>query len=206
MAQTRLSCQERRMAIIEAAIELFSNKGFRGATTRELASAVGVSEPVLYQHFATKRDLYAAILEEKAVAGERAIPRFGPEALDAIEDDRRFLEELAHGIIGWHTSDPSYCRLLMFSALEQHEFSELFFERYTKGFFTDLAAFFARRIEEGRYRDIDPMIAAQMFTGMAANYAINATLFHKHVVELPQQQTVETFVDIFLEGIRKRES
>ncbi|MFM9597624.1 TetR/AcrR family transcriptional regulator, partial [Streptomyces scabiei] len=83
MSQIRLSRAERRAAIIEAAIELFSEKGFRGTTTRELAQAVGVSEPVLYQHFATKKELYIAILSEKAVAGERAIPDFCPASAGA---------------------------------------------------------------------------------------------------------------------------
>ena len=62
----RLSAIERRQAIVKEAIRLFSEKGFRGTTTRELASAVGVSEPVIYQHFATKKDLYAAIIESKS--------------------------------------------------------------------------------------------------------------------------------------------
>ena len=74
MATARLSSQARRAAILDAAVRLFSEKGFRGVTTRELAAAVGVSEPVLYQHFETKRDLYHAIIEERAVQGERALP------------------------------------------------------------------------------------------------------------------------------------
>ena len=58
-----MTATERRAAIIQAAMKLFSERGFRGTTTREIASAVGVSEPVLYQHFPSKGDLYTAIIE-----------------------------------------------------------------------------------------------------------------------------------------------
>ena len=51
MANTRLDSDERRQAIVEAAVPLFARKGFSGATTRELAEAAGVSEALLYRHF-----------------------------------------------------------------------------------------------------------------------------------------------------------
>ena len=65
--RVRMKSAERRDAIVRSAIHLFAEKGFRGATTRELAAAAGVTEPVLYQHFRTKSDLYSAIIEAKAV-------------------------------------------------------------------------------------------------------------------------------------------
>lgn len=71
MATARLSSSARRAAILDEAVKLFSEKGFRGVTTRELAAAVGVTEPVLYQHFETKRDLYRALIEEPAAATSR---------------------------------------------------------------------------------------------------------------------------------------
>ena len=49
----RMRSVERRAAIVRSASRLFAEKGFSGATTRELASALAVSEPVLYQHFRT---------------------------------------------------------------------------------------------------------------------------------------------------------
>jgi TetR/AcrR family transcriptional regulator len=60
--RVRVSGEERRRQIIEAATTLFSRKGFRGTTTREIARAVGVSEAMLFKHFATKEELYAAII------------------------------------------------------------------------------------------------------------------------------------------------
>ena len=50
-------------ALIETAIRVFSEGSYRGTTTAEIARAAGVSEPILYRHFASKRDLYLAALD-----------------------------------------------------------------------------------------------------------------------------------------------
>jgi AcrR family transcriptional regulator len=61
---TRLPAPERRQALIEAALRAFSASSYRGVTTAEIAREAGVSEPILYRHFASKRDLYLACLDE----------------------------------------------------------------------------------------------------------------------------------------------
>jgi AcrR family transcriptional regulator len=56
-APTRLPAAQRRQALIETAQRVFSEGTYRGTTTAEIARAAGVSEPILYRHFASKRDL-----------------------------------------------------------------------------------------------------------------------------------------------------
>src|SRR5262245_1216387 len=58
----RLSGEQRREAILDAALPVFATKGFAGTTTRDLAKAAGVTEPVLYRHFPSKADLFLAVL------------------------------------------------------------------------------------------------------------------------------------------------
>ena len=62
MAMTRLDSDERRKAIVAAAVPLFARKGFAGTTTRELAEAAGISEALLFRHFPSKQLLYREIL------------------------------------------------------------------------------------------------------------------------------------------------
>src|SRR5690349_7041748 len=136
---SRMKGGERRAAIVSEAIRLFAEKGFRGATTRELASALGVTEPVLYQHFKTKRDLYAAIIETKSQEGmERSA---GLQKHLQGDDDRAFLSELANLILDHFEDDPCYTRLLLFSALERHELGALFFERQVVQFYDVVAGY-----------------------------------------------------------------
>jgi AcrR family transcriptional regulator len=61
---TRLPASERRAAVLDCACRVFSRASYRGATTAEIAREAGVTEPVLYRHFDSKRDLYLACLEE----------------------------------------------------------------------------------------------------------------------------------------------
>jgi AcrR family transcriptional regulator len=63
MTTIRLPAEERRAALLEIACRLFSEGSYRGTTTADIAHEAGVTEPVLYRHFASKRDLYLACLE-----------------------------------------------------------------------------------------------------------------------------------------------
>jgi AcrR family transcriptional regulator len=60
----RLTAEERRAAVLECACQIFAKGSYHGATTAEIARAAGVTEPILYRHFASKRDLYLACLAE----------------------------------------------------------------------------------------------------------------------------------------------
>ncbi|MFN8223018.1 MAG: helix-turn-helix domain-containing protein [Gaiellales bacterium] len=62
-ASERMPAAERRAAVLDAALEVFSAKSYSSATTAEIARAAGVSEPILYRHFASKRDLWLACLD-----------------------------------------------------------------------------------------------------------------------------------------------
>src|SRR5262249_60387427 len=62
MATIRLDSDERRKAIVAAAVPLFARKGFAGTTTKELAEAARISEALLFRHFPSKKHLYGEIL------------------------------------------------------------------------------------------------------------------------------------------------
>jgi len=63
-ARARLPAVDRRAAIVDAALGVFSARSYRGATTAEIARTAGISEPILYRHFASKRDLFLACVDE----------------------------------------------------------------------------------------------------------------------------------------------
>lgn len=60
----RLPAAERRGAIVAAALRVFSSTSYAGATTAEIAREAGVSEPIIYRHFPSKRDLWLACLDD----------------------------------------------------------------------------------------------------------------------------------------------
>ncbi len=61
---TRMKADDRRQQLLEAAMHCFAEYGYKGATTAILAKAARVSEPVLYQHFASKQKLFVMLIEQ----------------------------------------------------------------------------------------------------------------------------------------------
>ncbi|MEM1424090.1 MAG: helix-turn-helix domain-containing protein, partial [Planctomycetota bacterium] len=61
---TRLPAAQRREQLLETAVTLFAERGYSGATTSQLAKAAGVTEPILYRHFSSKKNLFIAVIEE----------------------------------------------------------------------------------------------------------------------------------------------
>lgn len=61
---TRLPAARRRKQLLEVAVEVFAARGFHPTSMNDLAEAAGVTKPVLYQHFSSKRELYLELLDE----------------------------------------------------------------------------------------------------------------------------------------------
>ena len=197
----KLTSPERRAAIIDAASRMFSERGFRGTTTRELAAAVGVSEPVLYQHFETKQELYSAIIDSKSRIGMENVADSLEPYLDG-DDDRGFFAKVAEMILDWYAKDPACIRLLLFSALEGHELADLFFERYSVAFFATIHGYVERRIRQDAFRRMDPALIIRAFTGMIGNYGMSCVVFHEPPLAGPRGAAIEDMVSIFLKGLR----
>jgi AcrR family transcriptional regulator len=194
---------ERRDAIIAAAVRLFSEKGFRGATTRELAAALDVTEPVIYQHFETKRDLYRAIIESKA--RERRQDNEFWQDIENPRGDVEFFGAVARLLLQRVERDPSYLRLLLFSALERHELAELFFERDAAEVYNRVTQYIRKRIDDGVFRtDVDPAVAARSLVGMAMHHATVQALFQDTIVTAKTEEYAAEMVRIFLAGMERR--
>jgi AcrR family transcriptional regulator len=199
-AASPLRSASRRDQILDAAMECFASTGFRGTTTREIASRVGLTEAALYRHFASKEALYAAIIARKIDAPDLTAHL---EAAAAAGDDRAVLGGLARTLIGRVEADPAFIRILLFTALEGHSLAEPFFAARVRRIREFLSGYVARRIEAGAFRAVDPVIAARAFLGMVSDY-INVRVVFQQQAAYPQpiEEVVETFVSLFLTGIR----
>ncbi len=60
---SRLPAAERREQLLDCAASIFAEHGYARATTSQLARAAGVTEPIIYRHFKSKRDMYIALIE-----------------------------------------------------------------------------------------------------------------------------------------------
>jgi len=131
----RLSAEERRAAVLDCACGIFTKGSYRGTTTAEIARQAGVTEPVLYRHFASKRDLYLACLEnaweacrtmwEDAVAAEADpalwLGAMGNAYLEA-RDKRGLIANLWIQALTEASDDQEIRRYLKRHLREVHEF------------------------------------------------------------------------------------
>ncbi len=197
----RLPPPERRLMILEAAIALFSENGFRGTTTRALAEKAGVSEPILYRHFPNKQDLYSAIIEYKSQRGRAVETVIGPEM--KRRDDRAVFTHLGEFVLSRFRDDPSFIRLLLFSALEGHELTKMFFERRVLAHYASVAEYIRTRVAEGAFRaGTDPDLAARAFLGAIYHRALHTIIFQFEGSCSGPEPMVGELVSIFLEGIQ----
>jgi AcrR family transcriptional regulator len=194
----RVSARDRQASLIVAAASLFAAKGFNGTTTKEIANAAGVSEGLVFKYFPTKRTLYTAILAEKVTVNELLE---SVEAAAKKQDDYRVFTMIASYRIR-PCVDSTFLRLLLFSALERHELSEMFFGKHHKVFYDHLATYIRTRIADGAFRPVDPLLAARAFIGMVVHHRLLHEIFGVPMHQ-SHEDTVATYVDLFLTGLIK---
>jgi AcrR family transcriptional regulator len=187
----RLKGDERRRVIIDAALALFARKGFRGTTTKE----------TIFKYFTSKDELYSAILEVKS-AIEETMARAAEAA--AKNDDAGVFRAVGLEALIRTEQDPSLMRLLLYSALEGHELSHFFFESKVRHLHEFLSNYIEQRVTDGMFRPVNPLLAARGFVGMIVHYLLIHEIFGvKRPAGILPEEVVETFVTLFVTGIRR---
>jgi len=197
----RMAAEDRRQQIIEVAVRLFSQKGFRGTTTKEIAMAAGVNEAIIFRHFATKSDLYAAIIDQKANSGGMQTLQLSLAEAMERNDDRQVFETMAFHVLEFHERDDTAMRLLLYSALEGHELAEMITRNYISKTHQQLAEYVRKRIAAGAFRRVEPIMAVRCFMGMVIGQVMNKKFFQRAggvILDITNRQAAERFTDLFL--------
>jgi AcrR family transcriptional regulator len=200
----RLSAVQRRDGIVSAAIGLFAERGFRGVTTRELASAVGVTEPVLYQHFPSKRDLYRAIIEHKIAQTAELKARFH-ELCETATAAEPFFRQMADLVVDWHHADPTFMRLMLQAGLDGHELRDMMHERMMTDYFSQISATISRLGQRETFRLTNPAVAAYSFVSMIHHHCLDRLLFAHPLGPMSNEELLPAMVDIFLHGLKENQ-
>ena len=198
----RMSGEERRKQIINAALTLFAERGFSGTRTREIAELANVSETLIFQHFKTKEDLYRAALTE--LFSQHPVPPEVEEKM-AEKDDVEVLRTFALHVIKHGLEDRRIVRLGIFSALEGPRFGEMFHHGGESGppLPELLAPYIQQRMQDGEFKQVNPLIAAQLFIETANMYlADQEASISGPPLPFSAEEVVETLVSIFLNGLK----
>jgi len=196
---SRMTAGGRREQILRGSMKLFAAKGFRGTTTREIAQQLGISEALMFKYFPSKKALYRAIIRKRTDGSEEMF--FPKEAIQS-KDDRQVFRSIASYLISKNTDDPTFMRLLQYSALEGHELSKIFFESHSMEKTKLLSKYIRQRIKEQAFQNVPPLLAARAFMGMILHYVQSQELYGlKDHFNFSQKKVVDTFVETFLNGL-----
>jgi TetR/AcrR family transcriptional regulator len=197
-----MSASDRRTQLLDTALNVFSQKGFNGTTTKEIATAAGVTEAIIFRHFPTKQALYQAVLESGMACGD--FEKWMAEAQSCMdqEDDLGLFRAIATAIIQGLRADARMERVLLFAALEGHDQGLTHFRSFSMPVFEVLRDYLARRQRAGALADFHPGLILSAISGMAQRYAMLTQLFGFQL-EPSDREAVDTFTRILMNGIAR---
>jgi len=200
----RMPSEDRRRQLLQVAVESFAQNGFSGTKTKEIAAAAGVSEAILFRHFASKEDLYHAILDEKeaTMGGDRWFVEM--HELAERRDDRGLLQHVARQLIRSFQEDAAFHRLLLYASLEGHLLADLFHERFGLPMGDFLARYISDRQREGAFRECDAGVATMFVFGTLVHYAMARYVMGVKTFPPSEDAIVDQFVELILAGLEQR--
>ena len=199
----RVAGTERHRQILRVAKQLFAQLGFEGTTTRRIAERARVNEAILFRHFPRKEDLYWAVVENECRRTGKG--KDLEKKLSASREDREVFQSIAEEILRHCEEDPTWMRLLLFTALENHRLSRRFFECYVAEKYEILAGYIRRRVREKVFRPVDAQLAARSFVGMVVYHVMLQELFGgKYLRRFDPRLVSRTLTKIWLEGMKAR--
>jgi AcrR family transcriptional regulator len=188
----RLPRRERRVQLLDSALEVFVAQGYHAAAMDDIAERAGVSKPVLYQHFPGKLDLYLALLD---AACDDVIDNCR-QALAATHDNKTRVAAAMAAFYAYVAADGGAFRLVFESDLTSEPAVREHVERVT----TECAAMIADVIHDdtGLPGEASRLLAVSL-VGMAQ---VSARFWISEAAGIDQAQAVELVSGLAWRGIR----
>ncbi|MDD4979613.1 MAG: TetR/AcrR family transcriptional regulator [Gallionella sp.] len=199
VVKKRMSSEERQGEIIRVAVELAADKGVDSVTTQDMADAMNLTQGAIFRHFATKDDIWFAVI---VWVRERLMKVLDKAAADA-SDPLNAVERMFFAHIAFISKHPAIPRLL-FTELLHKKNGKLrqLIEGIISGYEAKVAALLdAAKAQLLVPNNLDSQSAAVLYIGMIQGLVMQSSIFGgKHAL---QQQAVKTF-PIFLHGVKTR--
>jgi AcrR family transcriptional regulator len=170
----RLRKAERKRQLLAHAKQLFGTLGYQGTTTQKIAETAGVTEPVLYRHFESKKALFLEVLEEVRAA---TLGRWHAETAE-ISDPLAKLHAITDMYLG-STREHALEFHIMHRALLDSDDQEV--AALLRSFYLDSETLLAQIITEGQHsgvfrRNLDPRVGAWELIRTALGYTLTLPL------------------------------
>lgn len=192
---------DRRQQIIEAALKVFSTKGFHKATNKDIAQAAGgISPGLIYWYFKDKEDLFLSIIRERAAIFQLADH---PERLMELPP-REGLALIGRTYLSIFQvpGNVALLRMLIGEAIRFPQIAEMFYKQAARRFLGLLSQYLQHQIDLGRLQPHNTQIAARSFLGMfVVNVVTRELMRDPEMLTTTDEQLIATALDIFLGGL-----
>ncbi len=187
----------RRNQILMGAAQIFSEKGFHKATTKEIARAAGVSEGTIYNYFANKRELLVAMIDVIGMQSVRNIVVDHPP-----EDPREYLTAVLKDRYQIAGSFGNRMVFIIAEMLTDKTLRETVYNRIAGPIATYVENFVQANIDSGRFRPVDPVVVTRSFVGAVfVNFSLKLSGLDERYNKLSEDELIEQLVSIFLDGL-----
>jgi TetR/AcrR family transcriptional regulator len=201
--RSRIGGPERRSRILAAAMKLFSEKGFHGTKTRDLAERAEVSEALLFRHFPDKDAIIRAIID---LAGAEERMRWLEESLDS-RPPREVLRSIAEHVLSKARSHPDAVRVVFFAILEKPDLAREFYHRFLSRVLAVEARLFERafaeRTDQLPIRKADPKLVARSFHGSLLFYSMAGAVARFEPPPEDPSAVAEAIVSLYLPEVER---
>lgn len=165
--------EERRRHIMEAALPIFAQKGFKGTTNRDVAEAAGIAPGLIYWYFKNKEDLFTAILDEFLTFSKLSLP------LETMIDvpPQQLFPLLMQGLSGIFQESHFFLvmRILVAETMQTPEAGARLNGIFMR-FIEPMTAYLRAQITAGRLRSEDPLLMAQMLLSSVGLFFIRRSI------------------------------
>ncbi len=193
--------EARRTQILMGAAQVFAEKGFHKATTKEIAKAAGVSEGTIYNYFDNKRDLLVAMIELLATQSLTSLIATEPPA-----DPRELFTAILYNRYELGQERGHQIAPIVAEIFSDVEVREALYRQIVIPISGHLERFIQHHIDSGRFRPIDPIIATRAFIGaIVINFALKISGLDARYDHISVDSLIEQLVTLFLEGLMIKE-
>ena len=192
----------RRKQILDAALAVFSRKGYGEATIPDIAQEVGVAVGTMYNYYESKRDLLVSLVHNYVLT-EPLKELF--EQL-AQEDERTSLQAIIENGLDWGADDLRGFFFVFTEVLRDPELGEQFAGQFLASVLQSLEKYVAERVSSGDFRRVDHKVAARALCGMILGFLLLRQLEGEHspTKAMPLPEMTAELADMILEGFQNR--
>jgi len=189
-----------RERILDSGLHLFAEKGFTGATTKDISANAGVNEVTLFRHFGSKKALFASVIQERSHLGEIET-RMSVDTDIPIDD---LFERNAKAVLAALKANRHLSMMIMGDAWRMPEMQGMTGNLGMGKSVDILAGLMTEFVAAGKAREMDPRVAARALIGMVQSYYVTRHLLGGKEPEPEEdERVISGFVGIFLDGVRR---